>query len=235
MESWGSVLPDIVSGAAVAVIVAALALFVVGYFERRSAKQAARRERDLAAATALYEAHGDLFAAWKVWDFHIRRGNAARRLTDDRKSEIVQLAGSAEGRCESLLIRIALEHDLTAREKAALWSLRMAFKELRYAIRDDRQLAWWRSDTHGPSDGFREYRAFKVSMAAVAMILTEADSDIVRATDRRPPRDQPLQNRLENLSQITGNRSPVPIEINNGDTTTKKWVLVAEWVSSQAR
>lgn len=111
----------------------------------------------------------------------------------------------------------------------------MAFKELRYAIRDDRQLAWWRSDTHGPSDGFREYRAFKILMAAVAMILTNADSDILRATDRPKSGEDPLQSRLESLSQITGNRSPVPIEITEDDRSTKRWVLVAEWVSLQTR
>lgn len=230
MEFWKAVVGDILSGVVVAVVVALFALFVIGRFERRRAEDDARTERDLAAATSLYQAHGDLFAAWKLWEFHSRYGKHGRPLSDNRRSEIVGLAASAEGRCESLLIRIALEHDLDRHQEAALWCLRMSFKELRYAIRDDRPLNWWRSDTHGPSEGHREYQAFKTAMAAVAGILTRRNNE-VRSKAAAHTRSGPGPSRTESLERVTGNKPPRPIDRTlSSAPSSKEWVLVAEQI-----
>jgi hypothetical protein len=231
MEFWPVVLSDIISGVVVAAVVALFAFFVIGLFERRRAENDARKDRDLATATALYQAHGDLFAAWKVWEFDSRGGKHGQPLSDTRRSEIVGLAASAEGSCESLLIRIALEHDLNREEEAALWCLRMAFKELRYAIRDDRPLGWWRSDTHGAPQGHHEYQAFKTAMAAVAGILMKPRNHDRRSMGAQRTGSDPVRSRTESLGRVTGNKPPKPVDRSMAPgPSTKAWVLVADQI-----
>ena len=229
MEFWQVVVGDIISGVVVAAAVALFAFFVIDRFQQRRAEDDARKERDLAAATSLYQAHGDLFAAWKVWEFHSRGRGDGQPLTATRRSEIVELAASAEGGCESLLIRVALEHDLNRDEEAALWCLRMAFKELRYAIRDDRPLDWWRSDTHGASHGHHEYRAFKTAMAAVAGILTNPRTHEQRSIGSGRGGSDAVHSRSESLGRVTGNKSPLQVDrTSSSGPSTKEWVLVAD-------
>ncbi len=110
-------------------------------------------------------------------------------------TEFAEKAAFAEGGYESLLVRLALERDLDTDERAALWCLRSAFKELRYAIRDDEQLAWWRSNIHLNSPGFREYQAVKALLARVAQILIQP---------RNVTSTSPAEDRATVLAEITG-------------------------------
>jgi len=231
MDFWLGVIGDVISGVVAAACIAVFAFFVIGRLERRWAAAEALKARDLAAATALYQAHGELFAAWKVWEFHSRGGKHGQPLSETRRSEIVGLAASAEGGCESLLIRIALEHDLDRDEEAALWCLRMAFKELRYAIRADQPLNWWRSDSPGGEQGHREYHAFKATMAAVAAILTKPRNRLPRLIGSSEARES-SRRRTESLGRVTGNVPPRPmVRTNSTDARAKDWVLVAEQIT----
>jgi hypothetical protein len=65
-----------------------------------------------------------------------------------------------------------MEYKLSKDQRAALWCLRFAIKELRYAVRNKQRLKWWRSDIHY-DDGFREYSAFKGLAPTVLRILIE--------------------------------------------------------------
>jgi hypothetical protein len=93
-------------------------------------------------------------------------------VSEQRHSELVGEAATAEGGYESFIIRIVLEHDLSKDQRAALWCLRFALKELRYAVRDSKPLNWWRSDFRA-DDGYREYQAFKGLVPIVVRILIE--------------------------------------------------------------
>ena len=110
--------------------------------------------------------YGHFFAAWKAWE-HFKRmdGDDAHGSSHvDGRRALLTLASEAEGAYESLIIRISLEKSLTDNDRRAMWALRFALKQLRYAIRNDQLLDWWRSD--GPpasarAAGFRDYQAFK--------------------------------------------------------------------------
>ncbi len=99
------------------------------------------------------------------------------------------------------MVRIALEHDLTRDEQAAAWCLRFALEQLRYAVRENRPLKWWRSDFRDEpqaTSGYREYLAFKSLVLRVARILVEA---------RQPADGTSNQSRAAVFAEITGNGS----------------------------
>jgi hypothetical protein len=168
----GTVFPQTASGIVVAGAAAVAALLISRYYGERRA----RYERNLAAAEDLYRAYGQMFAAWKVWDFYARKPPSPRLSPDDpRLGEVIELAAKAEAAYESLLVRIAVEQELNRDQRAALWCLREAIKELRYAIRDRKPLAWWRADIY-PSEGYERYRTFKRLTTLIAAILVEQNS-----------------------------------------------------------
>ncbi|MGO4691071.1 hypothetical protein [Glaciibacter sp. 2TAF33] len=146
------------------------------------------RERDMAAAAELYRVYGSFFATWKSWNSRPVSGTTAAldmsapdRTSAERRGEFLAKSATAEGDLESLLLRIAVEHNLSFEQRAALWSLRISFKSLRYAIEDGLDLEWWRSDQHGATghDGYRSYQAFKGLTAFVAsLLLTNTKSPV---------------------------------------------------------
>lgn len=186
----------------VALVVAALAVLVTDRYTARRERLMAARERDLVAAADFYTVHGQFFAVWKLWEYHSEwgsSGKARRPATEERRSELIADAAVAEGGYESLIVRIALEHNLEMREVIALWCLRSAFKELRYAIRDDRRLTWWRTDNRQNAttrNGYRDYVAFKTLIAEVAQILI---NDTLKTKNQKPG------DRAASLKRVTGN------------------------------
>ena len=122
--------------------------------------------------------YGQFFAAWKAWEHFKRRDgdDAGGSSYEKGWRELLTLASEAEGAYESLIIRVSLERSLTDNDRRAMWALRFALKQLRYAIRNDQLLDWWRSD--GPpasarAAGFRDYQAFKSLVLRVASILVD--------------------------------------------------------------
>jgi hypothetical protein len=200
-----TILANAVSGLIVAFVVAIIGVVIARWYtERREAAQA-RRERDLAAAAELYRVYGQFFATLKVWNAHLRtRTSSNPQVTPlvfpdpPRRSELLGAAAAAEGGFEALLIRITLEHDVGRDQRAALWCLRTAYKQLRRAIRYGQPLLWWRSDIHGNGldhDGYRAYQAFKMLTSLVAdELLTGLGAPALPA----------IESRLEALRQVTG-------------------------------
>lgn len=182
MGFWQFVAGNVLAGSVVALVVALIALFLTGRYAAQREDAQLRQARDLASAAALYRVHGQFFKAWKAWDYHSRPivpfGYAPCPPEAQRHSEILADAAAAEGDYESLVVRISLEHDLAVEEQAAMWCLRFALKQLRYAIRVNKPFHRWRGDTHGRQGldgGFREYQAFKTLIPIVASILVEGD------------------------------------------------------------
>lgn len=199
-----TIIANAASGLIIAVAAALIGIFIAWIYTERREKIRVRNERDLAAAAELYQVYGQFFATWKVWNDHLRNNAppSASRIPqlgapdDQRRSELLAQAAEAEGGFEALLVRLTLEHDLGDDQRAVLWCLRKASKQLRNSIRDGVQLLWWRDDSHGPGaghDGYRAYQAFKMLTSVVAdMLLTESKRR--RRTDSA----------LEVLLQVTG-------------------------------
>jgi hypothetical protein len=197
---WSATLSNFLAGVGVAVVVALLAWLVTDRYAAARQAQAARQARNLAAAEELYTVYGHFFAAWKAWEHFKRRDGDDAGTSSDAQGwrDLLTLASEAEGAYESLIIRISLEKSLTDNDRRAMWALRFALKQLRYAIRNDQLLEWWRSD--GPpasarAAGFRDYQAFKSLVLRVASILVD------RKRSATPP--SPAE-RARSLALITG-------------------------------
>ena len=225
---WGAFGEHVLSGVVLAVLAAVLATFVTNRLAAERARESARGERDLATARDLYRVAGDLFAAWKLWDFHSRSpGPKLAPYDDDRRSAIIQLAATAEGQCESLLVRIVQEHDLEPDDIVALWCLRSAFKQLRYKVRKNEKLEWWATDSHG-DDGNRHYTAYKNTLAHVGtMIENQAGTKPwYRILFGRNARGRPSQElkraKMVHVEAITSHAPPRPV------AEGEAWVVLAE-------
>ena len=191
MGFWGTVGATALSGIAVAIVAAFLAWLVTDRYAAARESTQARRERDLAAAADFYQLLGKFFAAWKAWEFHTR--SDTHPVSDQRQSELISEAAAAEGAYEAFIVRVALEHDLSHDQRAALWCLRFALKQLRYAMREGKPLKWWR--VNSPNPGHREYEAYKGLVSIIARILTEPGKESIRP-------DRP--DRAVALKEITG-------------------------------
>lgn len=202
---WGKVAGDILAGCTVAVFVALIAWLVTDRFAQRRESSRAQHDRNLAAAEELYAVYGQFFAAWKAWEFvRGRRRDEKGTLTPETRRELLEKAAEAEGRYESLIVRVAVEHRLSVTDRAALWSLRFALKELRKAIREDVPLGWWRTDdpTFPESHlGALKYLAFKDLTARVATIFVDA-----KPQARLPG----AKERRQALGAVTATVSPHP-------------------------
>lgn len=123
---------------------------------------------------------------------------------------------------ETFVVRVSLEQELSLEDRAAMCGLRIALKQLRYAIRDDRPLRWWRS-VHTP-----EYEAFKKLMSRVAGILVDPNGSTSRPT---------RQSRTKAIAEITGNAAPLLQQLSRSSTDTTPraaddrppdWVILAD-------
>jgi hypothetical protein len=234
---------DIVTGVAVAATAALFAFFIAEVFTARRTQAESDRERDLAAAAELYRVQGELFAAWKLWEFHSREGQGPLlEKSSPRVSEIAELAAAAEGGYEALFVRMALEHDLGEDQEAVLWCLRSAFKELRRAIRTHKPLEWWRSPyIHGKTNtGFRKYQAYRTLLGLATAILTQPvpswrqrtarairDSWAALGRDKNDGAVRTLEKRIQSMERIASTTHPL-LERVAPRTLGDKWVVLAE-------
>ena len=126
-----------------------------------------QRELDLAALANLYGAYGEFYAVWKAWN-----SLAAARLSApaDARWVLLERATAAEGAIEAILIKIATERILTSAQVEALGALRQSYRGLRYAIQDDKPLAWDYS-------AHPDYTAFKGLQTHIAGLLTQNQGD----------------------------------------------------------
>lgn len=194
MGFWETAGANALAGVAVAIVAVLLAWLVTDRYAAFRERAHARRERDLAAAADFYQILGKFFAVWKVWEFH-SLGNA-HPMSDQRYSELISEAAAAEGAYEAFIVRVVLEHDLSYEQRAALWCLRFALKQLRYSMRQGKPLRWWRSDINHAEPEYREYQAYKHLVSIVAGILTEPG--------RRSTRTSKVD-RAVALTEVTGN------------------------------
>jgi hypothetical protein len=192
-ESFGSnFLAAALSGVLIAVTALLLARTVTEKYTSALADKRARHERNLAAAEELYRVYDRFFVAWKSWEYHSRTSSkrVSPAASADRRNQLISDAAAAEGMYEAFVVRMSLEQELSPEDRAAMCCLRTALKQLRYAIRDDQPLRWWRSK-RSP-----EYEAFKKLMPRVAGILVDSEGLTSRPTSEA---------RTSAIAEITGN------------------------------
>jgi hypothetical protein len=142
------------------------------------------RELQLSASQQFYEAYGEFFAVWKLWN-RLDRSDAG---FEDRRWELHKRSAAAEAVVEGLFVKLSSELNLDKEQLDDLGCFRQAFQQLREAIRQDNHLLW-------PSSDNRAYKAFK-SLAIRMSGLLARDWP-----SRPPPRDRAI----EQLLTITSN------------------------------
>ncbi|MFC7382162.1 hypothetical protein [Sphaerisporangium rhizosphaerae] len=95
-----------------------------------------RRELDLQALGAFYAVYGQFFALWKLWS------GAPSSLPDhdEFRRTMLERTAAAEGELESLLVRLAGEHNLSARDRVLLGCFRQGFQSLRLCVKANKPL-----------------------------------------------------------------------------------------------
>jgi hypothetical protein len=171
---WETVLANLIPAIFAAALAAGFAYWFARRYTRRWDETRARRERDAAAAAEFYRAYGAFFAAWKSWDGY-RKSVRTRKTKPGDRIPFLNRVADAEGALESFLIRLTQERNLEQHDLDRLWCFRTGYKQLRYSVRDDELLPWWRSTTGAHSEGSRHYLAFKRLSVGVAALLPSPD------------------------------------------------------------
>lgn len=191
---------------AVPSLVVALLTLAVGWLvgNRLTAKwdeRKKRRELDLQALGAFYAIYGQFFAIWKLWS------GTSSKLPDHQefRRDLLERAANAEGELESLLVRLAAEHNLSERECTLLGCFRQAFQCLRASIKEGTSL---HTKAVHPSTGEPQtfpwisseappYLAFKALSGHVADLLSKDSRSYTRPDQAYQALKQITTNRLE--------------------------------------
>jgi hypothetical protein len=119
-----------------------------------------------------------------------------KEIDDSQRFALLEAASRAEAGIEFMLLRIATENGISDEQSAALWCLRTAVKQLRYAMRKNDALSWWRTKTDAHLEGYDAYQAFKGLSSFLARLLADSTGQ-----QKLPAR----QNALDRHREITGN------------------------------
>ncbi len=120
-----------------------------------------RKEVQISVSQQFYDAYGEFFAVWKLWN----RLDREDPHCDERRWELHKRAAKAEAGVEGILVKLSSEICLDSAQIQTLGCFRQGFQQLRHSIRTGTHLAWTRSD-------HPEYSAFKILAAHVAALLT---------------------------------------------------------------
>ena len=120
-------------------------------------------ELDRSAARDFQLLYGEFFALWKMWNF-VYRSPETDSDRSARRWEVLKRASDAEGKLESLLVRLSCDPELANDEVAALGIFRQLYQTLRESIRDNKVLSWTSSE-------HPEYAQFKRFAAQIALLI----------------------------------------------------------------
>jgi hypothetical protein len=214
---WEQVGVQALGGAATAVVAALLAILVAYLITRRYEQQAAQRARDAAGAEEFYRAYGNLFAVWKEWDAHTDKGSREAQPAD--QAAFLARVADAEGQLESFLVRLTLERDLDVdgEEVVVLWCFRRGCKVVRYSVRRNKRVPWFRAPGDDPPEraaGHLHYKMFKRLTVAVAEMIADAPGSLAgrrgwpwrRRVGRRRGRPEPAK-AADSLNMVTSTSS----------------------------
>ena len=150
-----------------------------------------QRELDLSAAEQFRNLYGEFLTVWRLWD-------AARK--DDSQKEnmrwgLLSRACDAEGKVESLLMKLSIERCLTPKDMKDLGEFRQGYQLLREFIRDTHN---WES-----SEFRTTYETFKnVSCQVGAMIFSNSQG--------HPPSPETASKALEEITSKKHEEAWIP-------------------------
>src|SRR5713226_9202117 len=81
--------------------------------------QKRRRESDLAALATFYRSYGDFFTTWKLWSAH-KDPKSTLGSADHLRWKLLERAELAESSFEALLVKLASERKLCAKDQQVL-------------------------------------------------------------------------------------------------------------------
>jgi hypothetical protein len=120
-----------------------------------------RREIDLATTTGFYDLYGEFVTLRRMWRHTTSDLQGKERA--DLREELLRRAITAEGKLESILVKLATERVLSPEEITALGHFRRAFRTVRLQIVRDEEIPWNRDS--------EEYRRIKQLACDVALLL----------------------------------------------------------------
>jgi len=127
-----------------------------------------RKEYDLESARDFHQLYGEFFAIWKLWNYFIR-DIGEKALQGGSRWDLLSRASQAEGKLESMLVRICCDRAVSDDEIEALGQFRQIYQQLREAIRDNKPLPW-------DSSEHDDYISFKQLAPKVASIIVGVQS-----------------------------------------------------------
>ncbi|MGY3695082.1 hypothetical protein ACVIGA_005162 [Bradyrhizobium sp. USDA 3240] len=122
-----------------------------------------QKENELQIAHDFHALYGEFFAIWKLWNYYVR-DVGEEQLSDVSRSGLLDRACTAEGKLESMLVRLACNDKLDRSQVAILGQFRQLYQQLRQSIRDKKALAW--DHANHP-----QYLAFKTNAPKVASLI----------------------------------------------------------------
>ncbi len=153
------------------------------------AKLQKTKELDFGTLKEFESLYGEFFAIYHLWDDYKKKKfdlvGVKEFLGDDFIQRIVEKTYTMEGNMEALLVRIAVEKDLSDKEIDSLGKFRQGFQRARKHVCSNEPFNW----NH---DFNREYASLKIHSSRV--------SDIILFTKRRK------LDRKVNLLDVTSNR-----------------------------
>jgi len=134
-----------------------------------------RREQSIATAAEFYRLYGEFFALWKMCNYAFRdsKGDVDTATLWD----LMRRATALEASGEAILLRIASEVPLEARDVRSLGLFRQGLQQLRQSILKRKILGWSSSQHH-------EYLAFKRVSADVGKLALAVEKGRVVAVDK---------------------------------------------------
>jgi hypothetical protein len=131
-----------------------------------------RRELEIASALVLQQMYGEFKDIWRVWKVVKGAPKYGLTLPTDARFDLLRRATAAESKVEALVVKLAVERNLSTDEIEAIGLFRQGYQQLRQRIRDNKNMDYNYEDP--------EYRLFNDLATKFAGIIL---SD--------PPRTQP--------------------------------------------
>lgn len=125
-----------------------------------------KKENDLATARDFHSLYGEFFAIWKQWNIYLKTSEN-ESLPETARWNLLERSCIAEGRLESILVRLASEKRLKSSDHEMLGHFRQLYQRLRERMRSNAPLEWHYSE-------HPDYIAFKTFAPQISALIIGA-------------------------------------------------------------
>jgi hypothetical protein len=138
-----------------------------------------RQELDIAAARDFHNLYGEFREVSRLWRAFMYVGTNGNEINfaPELRLEFMRRAATAEGRIESLIVKLATERKLSPAEMRTLGLFRQAYQRLREAIRNGERFDWTRSSPeYALHNELTSQVAFMIDQKRIRRQATSADA-----------------------------------------------------------